>query len=636
MGGFPGLSRVTDSMVSSRILASMQRNLQQMAATERSIATGRALGSLGDDPLAARRTIGWERLIERHEQYGGNIERATSRLAATESALAELEEMIVRAREIALEQVQSTATDGTRANAAVEISNLVEEAIALSNRRFGDRFLFAGDRVTSAPFERVGTFVSYRGDATETEVEVAPGMLFAAGISGVRAFGGLSTMVSGGEDLDPNLSLDTPLSALNDGRGVAHGRIEIFDGAGSSATIDLVGAKTIGDALDRINATGVVTAALDASRRGIELSTAGGNISVADLFGGSAARDLGIARQGAGPSLPGDDLDPSIRPLTRLSLLRGGLGVDPSGFTISNGNLSAAIDLAGIETVEQLIQAVNTAGVEATARIAADGRGIEIVSSLAGADLRVLEGAGTTAAELGLVLPSAETPLSRLHGGRGVPTVPGTDFRVIAGSGAAFDVDVSAAVTLGDIAELINSHPDNAGAVFAEVVDGEDRLRLRDLTGASPAMRVEARNGSFAASALRIEGESTLGIIEGEPLEPGGIRQESAFDGFALLSAGLLDGDAPGISHAMTALDAAHQRVLEAQAEIGSRIRRLEISERRNSLETLETQELLSAESDTDLAEAIVRFNREQTLYQASLQTSARLVQQSILDFLAP
>ncbi len=634
MSGFPGISRVTDSMVSGSILNSLQRNLQQMAASERSIATGRSIGSLGDAPLAARRTVGWERLLERNQQYGDNITAGMSRLSATESSLAELEEMIVHAREIALGQVQSTATEGTRQNAAVEVTHLVEEAISLANRQFGDRFLFGGDDVSQAPFSRVGTFVSYGGDATEGKIEIAQGMLFAAGISGVRAFGGFSASLPSSIDLDPNLSLDTPVSLLNDGRGIGLGRIEVRDGSGGTETIDLTGVKTIGDTLDRINASGFVTAALDASRNGISLSMAGADLSVTDLNGGTAARDLGIAQLSAGPSLGGDDLDPSIRPLTRVSLLRDGLGVDPDGFTIQNGNLSAGIDLTGVETVEQLLNAVNTAGVGALARITADGRRIEIVSSLAGADLRVIEGTGQSGAQLGFIIPTDQLPLAQMHGGFGVPSVPGSDFRVTAGDGTGFDVDVTGAITLADVVDRINTHPDNVGVIFAEVVAGEDRLRLRDLTLGPDELRVESRNGSFAASGLRIDGSSTGGILEGEPLEPGGIRTNSAFDGFALLARGLQASDVPSIESALRALDGAHQRILDARAEVGSRVRRLEISERRNQLESLETQEWISLESDTDLAEAIVKFNRQQTLYQAALQTSASLMQQSILDYI--
>ena len=88
------------------------------------------------------------------------------------------------------------------------------------------------------------------------------------------------------------------------------------------------------------------------------------------------------------------------------------------------------------------------------------------------------------------------------------------------------------------------------------------------------------------------------------------------------------------LRRSLEALEAAETKVLHTRASLGGRIRRLEISLRRTQLETFEFQELRSQEGDTDLAAAIVRFNQHQTTYQAALQTSANLLQQSILDFL--
>ena len=634
MSGFPGVSRVTDSMVNSRIMNSIQRSLAGMARSETSIATGRRFNSLGDDPLGARRAVAWERLIERHAQYGTNIQSANSRLSATESALAELEDMIVRAQEIAIEHVQSTATAGQRQNAAIEIDNLVQEALTLANRQFGDRFLFGGDSTKQAPFASSGSFISYGGDSAESPIEVAPGMFFSTGISGVEAFGGWSSQVAGGIDLDPNLNLETPVASLNSGRGITTGRIEIRDGSGESVTVDLAGVKTIGDAIERLNATGFVSAGLDVSRNGIAIAKPGANLTILDVNGATAARDLGIAAQGAGPALGGQDLDPMIRPLTRIALLRNGLGVDPSGFTIQNGSMTASLDLTGVETVEGLINAVNTAGIGVRARIAEDGSGIELLSELAGAELRVIEGSGATASQLGLIVPTENIALDSLHGGSGLPSVTGLDFEIIAGDGTAFSVDVDGASTLAEVVALINEHPGNTGAVLAEVVDGQDRIRLRDQSGGTGTLEVFPLNGSFAASGLRIEGTAVNGIIEGDSLDPGGVRTRSAFDGFMTLSQGLSASDAGTIRTAMNFLEAAHDRVLEARAEVGSRLRRLEVSDRRNQLESFETESLLSQEADTDVAAAIVEFNRQQTSYQAALQTSAQLLQQSILDFL--
>ncbi|MFQ5654709.1 MAG: hypothetical protein ACE5GW_08265 [Planctomycetota bacterium] len=634
MSSFPTFSRVTEAMLSGCVLRSLQQNIRGIARDQRRISSGREFSGPIEAPLPARRTITWERWVERNEQFSANISLTSSRLSATESALDEMGELILRARQIGLQQINASATEGTRANAAVEISALVDEAVALGNRQFGDRYLFGGSQVDGAPFERVGAYVSYGGDADEPPVEIAPGMVMPGSLSGARAFGGWSTEIRGRADLDPLINEETPLRLLNGGRGVTSGEIEIRDGAGARRVIDLSGAKTVGDVIGAVNQSGFATAALNVTRTGLLLTKSGANLSILDVNGGKTATDLGIAKAGMGASIDGDDLDPRLAATTRLSLLLAGAGIDRGGFNIVNGNLSASIGLTGTETIEGLLNAVNASGTGTVARISADGRGIDILSHMAGADLFVVEGSGTTASELGLIMPEAELPLARLHGGRGVQTIDGSDLRITLGDGSSLEVDLSEADTLGDGIDLINNHPANAGLVLAEAVAGENRIRLTDLTGGPQDITVSPMNGSFAASGLGIEGTGTAGVIEGSDLAPGGIRLESAFDGFELLRSGLIASDEGQIARAIEALDLADDRVLRARAEMGGRIRRLEISERRTELETLEMKELISREGDTDLAEAIVSFQQQETVYQASLQTSARLMQQSILDFL--
>lgn len=628
-----GLSRVTESLLSQQTLQSLQGTLRSIAAEDLKISSGRRYSALSDAPLSTRRLVTWERVIERNEKYESNIELGQSRLGASESALDEMGSIIRRAREIALGQINASATDETRLNASIEIDALVREGLSLANRQFGDRYLFGGSLVDSQPFSRVGAYVSYAGDDHETRVEIAPGMTFEASVSGVRAFGGFSSEVQGRADLNPAVSSETPLAMLNRGRGVQLGRIEILDGNGN-AYVDLEDAKTLGDVVDAINGSGFATAVLKADRTGIEISKAGANLTIADVNGLTTASDLGIAKQSMGAVLVGDDVNPNLRTSTNLSELLAGSGVDPTGFTLRNGNLSATIDVTGMETIEDLLNAVNSSGTATVARLSADSSGIEILSHLAGADLFIEEAGGQTARDLGLVIPPSDVPLARLHGGRGLIPVDGDDFRVTLRDGSVLDVDVSDAETLGAVVELINNHPGNGGLLVAEAVEPPTRLRLQDHSGGAGDLSVTVLNGSFVAGGLGIEASSSTGTIEGEDLSPGGVRLESVFDGLGLLYDGLVGSSEVTLRRSLEALQAAETKVLHTRASLGGRIRRLDISLRRTQLETFEFQELKSQEGDTDLAEAIVRFNQHQTTYQAALQTSASLLQQSILDFL--
>ncbi|MEM7164926.1 MAG: flagellar hook-associated protein FlgL [Planctomycetota bacterium] len=630
-----GMLRVTNAVLHNSTLSSLQDNLRAIAEDNRKISTGKQFAVASDNPLSVRRLIAWETVIERNEKYQSNIEFASSRLGATESALDQMNDMIIRAREIALQQINGTATDQTRANSAVEIDSLINESLTLVNRQFGDRYLFGGTRVDEAPFERAGNFVAYLGNDNEPAIEIAPTMMFESSISGVRAFGGFSSQISSASDLDPVAVMTTSLNMLNNGRGVEPGMVEIRDGLGERMLIDLSAAKTLDDVVNMLNNSGFIdSAALLPDGKGLQLQKAGANLTVLDVNGGSTASDLGLVGDGMGPVALGGDVDPMIMPITPLNELVGGSGVDTSGFTITNGTLSATIDFTSVTTVEDLLNAVNTSGTNTVARLNADGRSIEIMSTLAGADLFIEENGGTTAADLGFLLTADDTPVERFHGGGGLLSVPGADFRITAADATEFDVDVSSAQTLGDVVALINDNPANGGAVVAQALSGPLRIELTDASGVPGDLSVAHLNGSFSASTLGIDTTTSSGSIVGADLAPGGVRLESVFDGFALLYEGLSTSDDLTIEEAMRALDRAETGVLQARATVGGRVRRLEISERRTEIETFEFRELMSQEGDTDIAEAVLEFQRHEFVYQASLQTSAGLLQSTILDFL--
>lgn len=630
----PTSFRTPEFTKTGSVLRQLQGNLFALSQQERQIASGQLYERPSDAPLAVRRMITWERWISRSEKYEANIELATGRLSTAEGTLDELNEVVIRAREIALQQINASATEETRSNAAVEISAMIDETITLANRRFADRYLFAGTELTRAPFERVGDYVVHNGDDQPSRVEIAAGMVFSDSVTGAQAFGGMSSEIRGVADLGPIVTDSTLLADLNGGRGVRLGEIEIRDGSGERLRIDLSGAKTVGDVVERINETGFATVTMNATDNGLALSRPGADLTIVDVSGGRAARDLGIATAGGGTTVIGADLDPIARVTTALSELRDGAGLDLSGLVITNGNLSATLDFSAAETLEDVINQINASGTSVIARLSSDGRSLMVQSNLAGAELRVEENGGTTAAELGLWVDVDQLQLAALNGGTGIFQADGADFRITTSDGSTIDIELAGASTLGEVVELLNDHPDNGGKFVAESAGNPTRLRLTDTAGGADELQVAAINGSYSASTLGIEGASTGGVLEGNDLRPGGTRLVSVFDGFALLYQGLATSDTTVITRALEALENAETKVLETRAEIGGQVRRLEISARRTELERLEMSELVSLEGDTDLATAIVEFQQQQTVYQAALQTAAALIQPSLLEFL--
>lgn len=100
------------------------------------------------------------------------------------------------------------------------------------------------------------------------------------------------------------------------------------------------------------------------------------------------------------------------------------------------------------------------------------------------------------------------------------------------------------------------------------------------------------------------------------------------------LSNDLRANDAAGVRSRINQIDDAHDKLLAANATVGARTNRIEIQ--RDRLEAIQVNlaELRSQDEEVDVVEAIVRFQSQELVYNASLQAGARLMQQSLLDFL--
>ncbi len=87
-------------------------------------------------------------------------------------------------------------------------------------------------------------------------------------------------------------------------------------------------------------------------------------------------------------------------------------------------------------------------------------------------------------------------------------------------------------------------------------------------------------------------------------------------------------------SRCITVSSAEQNRVNVAVADLGSRYVRLELTEDRLSSQKVDFEELLSTNEDADIAETIIKFSSAETIYNASLSAAAKIVQNTLLDFL--
>jgi flagellar hook-associated protein 2 len=201
------------------------------------------------------------------------------------------------------------------------------------------------------------------------------------------------------------------LSALKGGSGLTLGSIKLTNRLGQTAMVDLSTAKTVQDVLDGLSGSGLgISATLNGSQNGISItdnSGGTGNLLVEDNDGTNSATALGIVGtfDRSKTSVNGANLQRQwVGGSTLLSSYNGGKGVTPGKFRITNSAGAAKeIDLGNAATMNMgdVISAINAANAGVTASINANGDGLLLTDTAAGAGtMKVEDVNGTSASDL--------------------------------------------------------------------------------------------------------------------------------------------------------------------------------------------------------------------------------------------
>lgn len=88
------------------------------------------------------------------------------------------------------------------------------------------------------------------------------------------------------------------------------------------------------------------------------------------------------------------------------------------------------------------------------------------------------------------------------------------------------------------------------------------------------------------------------------------------------------------INENLKAMDEVMANINKVRAEVGAKMNRMESAQDQNEEQNFSIKDILSQTEDIDFAEKTMEVAVAQSVYMASLQTSARILQPSLLDFL--
>ncbi len=145
--------RVTQKMMVNTALDGMQTNLRSLTDLQRQAVTTKRVSRPHDDPFAVEQSLGFRMRIQANETAQNNMAQSQNWLYATEAALSDTGDMLTRTQGLVLQGANDTMGTEERQSIAIEVNQVLEEMLAISNTRHGDDYLFSGFNIDKAPFE---------------------------------------------------------------------------------------------------------------------------------------------------------------------------------------------------------------------------------------------------------------------------------------------------------------------------------------------------------------------------------------------------------------------------------------------------------------------------------------------------
>ena len=627
--------RISNLFQGSLATQTINDTQQQLVEVEQELSTGKAVSQPSDNPSSAAVIEQLQKTIDYRAQYSTNITQGSSQLSEVDSTLGSLTALLTQAQSIASQNASSTVSAEARTSAAAVIDSIYSQSLTMANGQYEGTYLFGADTATTAPFVATAAGVQFAGTASTLSNTFDQGTDLNFQVSAAAAFGGSSPSVSTGTNVSPQLTAATRVVDLAGatGKGVQLGAIRIGNGT-VSKSVDLTGADSVGDVVDAINAAAIPGVTATLSQYGISLSAGGGaDVTVGEVGGGATAEELSIVHavpSGAGVPVVGGNVAAKVTDFTPIAGLRGGGGLDPAGFRITNGTTTKTISMVGLNTVQDLINSVNGSGTGVRAAVNATGTGIDLTNVTQGASLSVSEVGGTTAAQLGFRTYSTATAIGSLNNGRGVSTPAGNQFSLTTADGSVVNVALSNLTTVQDVLNQINTAA--AGKVTAGFTTTGNGIVLTDNTTGAGKLTLTPLNAASTAADLGLTGASVGNTITGTDVA--GVKTPGLFTDLQALRDALRGNDTAGITAAAVALQGDGQTVSNLQGTVGARTQELNNRSASIQTENVATQSLLSQFQDVDYTTAITKYQALQNSLQASLQVTAKSLNLSLLNYL--
>lgn len=204
--------RIADKMAFNQVNQNLTKTRNDMANLQNQAATQKRVNKPSDDPLAAARVLVARSEENSNRQFIKNINNGQAFLEFTDQSLAELSDLLVRAKELAVGLANDASGNAeSRMVTASEIEQVYNQSVQIGNRKLGERYIFGGFKTETKPFNITG---EYFGDDGDMKVQIQKDAFVAMNIPGNKVF--LGRGLGGDGIVRPRYDTPTDVESLKE------------------------------------------------------------------------------------------------------------------------------------------------------------------------------------------------------------------------------------------------------------------------------------------------------------------------------------------------------------------------------------------------------------------------------------
>lgn len=181
------MSRVSENSSAASIKYSIGKAKKKLEDLQLKGASLRGINKPSDNPIANVEALALSSVSEDNKQFLKNASFASLNLSIAERSLEQLTDILVKAKEIAIAQASDLYNPEVRKSVANEVAQLRQQALAVANKRIGQKHIFSGYKTLTPPFDDKG---KYFGDTGKITLEVSKDFFVPINLHGREIFFG--------------------------------------------------------------------------------------------------------------------------------------------------------------------------------------------------------------------------------------------------------------------------------------------------------------------------------------------------------------------------------------------------------------------------------------------------------------